>query len=301
MTAFEEIGPLHWEQLVERFDGFHGWVFRGEADANWTLKTSIERETPPNLKAAEAEGILLDEFKRRAHTYLESHLTPADTGEWMALMQHFGAPTRLLDVTASPYVATFFAMEGISPGVARRAVWAINQAWLFQGAGKLKLPTEPKQRKERIDLVARAFNSPPSDLLAEVSMGLELSLQGADDWMRQQDPLVLPFRPAKLSERLAVQQGSFLVPRAVNLPFMVNLVAMGDTSHAVKKILIDSSERVRILPELRLMNISRASLFPGLEGYAQSLKTHLVSEPTESRNIRAALRGLTAEFNSQKA
>ena len=66
---------------------------------------------------------------RNAHAYLEAHHMPRDTVEWMALMQHHGAPTRLLDWSTSPYVAAFFALEEAVDPTATCAIWAIDAAW----------------------------------------------------------------------------------------------------------------------------------------------------------------------------
>jgi len=47
--------------------------------------------------------------------------------EWLALMRHYGAPTRLMDWTWSFYVAVFFAMHDIPPESEDNcAVWALN-------------------------------------------------------------------------------------------------------------------------------------------------------------------------------
>lgn len=46
----------------------------------------------------------------------------ADTFQWLALMQHHGAPTRLLDFTWSPFVSAFFALERATKDA---AIWAI--------------------------------------------------------------------------------------------------------------------------------------------------------------------------------
>ena len=60
---------------------------------------------------SEQESRILRIFKRKAHLLLEHLPDEDDSFEWLALMQHHGAPTRLLDFTWSPFVAAFFALE----------------------------------------------------------------------------------------------------------------------------------------------------------------------------------------------
>ena len=49
--------------------------------------------------------------------------------EWLALMQHYGAPTRLLDWTNSAYVALHFALNN-RKSTEDCAVWAIDTEWV---------------------------------------------------------------------------------------------------------------------------------------------------------------------------
>lgn len=76
-------------------------LFRGQANANWLLSPSLYRQ---NL--FEAENLLLTEIK---------HICPNEFGDnrfdSLVKMQHFGMPTRLLDVTTNPLVSLYFACE----------------------------------------------------------------------------------------------------------------------------------------------------------------------------------------------
>src|SRR5712691_12753295 len=107
--------------VIERLDvsaglGFR-WLFRGQADASWSLIPSLTRMLKrveiPLDRIRVAEYQLVVRFWSRAHLYLPSAMirSAADpVGSWI-VMQHYGVPTRLLDWTRSPYVAAYFALQ----------------------------------------------------------------------------------------------------------------------------------------------------------------------------------------------
>src|SRR5437016_3319598 len=91
------------------------WIFRGEARAQWNPKTSFDRCCDRNaIKRKDRptlEKRLVREFRRTYHLYAQHVPDQESTLEWLALMQHHGAPTRLLDFSYSIYVAAYFALE----------------------------------------------------------------------------------------------------------------------------------------------------------------------------------------------
>src|SRR5882762_2900983 len=112
---------------------------------------------------------------------------------WIALMQHYGAPTAFLDWTESPYVAMYFAIEqGRAEGKCS-AVWAINLDWLERAgrtllrAGEETLSPEPGTRSLRIN-----------DLLTRTVLGPE------------RETVTIRIDPMKSNERVAAQQGILL-------------------------------------------------------------------------------------------
>jgi hypothetical protein len=106
--AYGQINTTSWEDARRVLQSFgRDWVFRGHEQESWRLRTSLERETF-ELPREVAEQRMLNEIQRRAHHFVSPVHIPSNTVEWLALMQHHGAPTRLLDWTRSPFVCGVF-------------------------------------------------------------------------------------------------------------------------------------------------------------------------------------------------
>jgi hypothetical protein len=89
------------------------YVYRGQS-RTWSLAPSLARLCRDlgldSFKAQEIEYLLLKRFKARAGVYLSQVARDTDTVGWWTLMQHYRAPTRILDWTLSPVVALYFAV-----------------------------------------------------------------------------------------------------------------------------------------------------------------------------------------------
>jgi len=161
VSAWSELADL-----IEHFSYFNGhdWLFRGVTDATHGLVPKIGREKTRGLKPQpgakqrvrvpyriEDERAVLTMFKQQARAHLGSR--PDSKFEWLAIAQHFGLPTRLLDWTDSLLVAAWFAVE---KGGAREIDSAL---WVTKGVPPVDLDRSEDQ--DPLDLDAPQFYRPP--------------------------------------------------------------------------------------------------------------------------------------------
>lgn len=93
-------------KLLERFKQYKGVFFRGQSEKYSTISPSISRDKG----YYENEHLIFEETIRLKKEEFEVYKWPI---EKLAKMQHFGIPTRLVDVTIDPLVALFFAIQNV--------------------------------------------------------------------------------------------------------------------------------------------------------------------------------------------
>lgn len=124
-TNLEErirLSQVTWRAFLEFVDDKSSarWVFRGCGSPSHKCIPSVGRIEDFELVN---EKRLFHAFKRTAALYVDR--LPTSDWEWLALAQHYGLPTRLLDWSTNPLVACFFAVAS-GTSVEDAVIYAYN-------------------------------------------------------------------------------------------------------------------------------------------------------------------------------
>ena len=241
-----------WSEFVAHADALEGWAFRGHVALEWPLVPSLTRRLqrfcpePGLWPLREARAMRI--FRRKAHIYLHDRAALEDDLRCLALMQHHGASTRLLDFTKSPFVAAFFALEGATRDV---AVFALNTPALWHAA-----PTfDPSLTRAKIDP----------------------RVPGNFDryFARNQLPVIWYGEPSEMDSRLVAQSGLFVVPGVLDKPLDMILDGYGGSANLLTQFVLPAAMREEAMRALYRMNVTYATLFPDLDGLARAVSYEL--------------------------
>lgn len=254
-VAIESWDHLHAEVFRDAWNPRLGryrssWLFRGGSRANFDLKTSLMRLGGEYWKM---EGHLLRNFRKYAH---RETVPFDDDWNWLALGQHHGLPTRLLDWTYSPYVAMHFATQDPDAHDEDGVVHMVN----FRDAHR-RLP------EELIGILsADGSHVFTTELMSRYALTLrDFDAKALGSGVK---PFVLFFEPPSLDERITNQFAVFSLTS--NPRITLDAWIAGEQSLA-RRLVIDRRLKWEIRDKLDQANITERVLFPGLDGLSRWL------------------------------
>ena len=220
------------------------FAYRGCSDARADLSSGLVRIGGDS----ELERQLMRAFRK----YAAQDAVPHDTDwDWLALGQHHGLPTRLLDWTYSPYVALHFATQNMSKYELDGVVWCVD----YVRAHEL-LP-----KKLRMELDEEGANVFTTELLAEAAPGLH-------DLEEYADNFVLFVEPPSFDSRIVNQYALFSV---ISQPSSRLDEWIAEHSDLALRVVIPAGLKWEVRDKLDQSNVTERVLFPGLDGISRWL------------------------------
>ena len=247
--------------------------FRGHADEAWALVPSAFREGGPRVKykpSYNKETFVASEFRRQAAAILPSLPAADDHLSWLLYMQHYGAATRLLDWAENALVATYFAVSTGDDSDGQ--LWVLDPAGLNAKSGIGRSDGLGSRRVSQ--LASEPFSRKASTSRRIGRIG------------RRQRPIAI--RPPHLFPRMVAQQAVFTIHPDPDV---------GDSLHDVVGssglvwYRIPKNIKWWILKQLGDAGVSRATLFPDLDGLSVGIREasftpppHNFAPPSELRS-----------------
>lgn len=227
------------------------YVYRGLSDISYNLKTSLIRLGGPY-------DVLEKHLIRNFSKYSKQMITNNNLDSFwdvLALAQHFGLPTRLLDWTYSPYIALHFATANLEKYDVDGVIWAVNHEKVID-----YLPDQLK-----IILREEGSNKFTTELLNPVCT----SWKEFDALQVETFPIF--FEPISFDDRIVNQFALFSAMS--NAQALLN-EWLAQHRDLYFRIIIPSHLKWEVRDKLDQANINERVLFPGLDGLSTWLKRH---------------------------
>jgi hypothetical protein len=241
-----------WNEQLKRFRPT--LAFRGVPSARHDLATGLNRRGGNYCRQ---ERDMLRAFRK----YARGAPTPCSSlWDWLALAQHHGLPTRLLDWTFSPYVALHFLTQEPDEYALDGVVWCVD----YRETNRL-LP-----RALRAQLRQEGADVFTAEMLAAVAEDLDTF----DRLARHQ--FVLFFEPPSLDERIVNQFALFSVMNDASAQLDAFLERQ---QRGVRRLIVPAHLKQEVRDKLDQANITERVLFPGLDGLTRWLRRYYNPRP----------------------
>lgn len=252
-------------------------LYRGHSNSNYTLLPSLMREP----KLAVNEDKIVGEMLLRCP---EEFVNLKSNLEILSHIQHYGAPTRLLDFTSNPLIALYFACksspdcngEVISCFLNKADICYPEKELISYYSGLSRLTAEDNDdlalhgEEERIPNI----NNPINNIILQERLYNNTDVKIGD----LKD--IAFVKPARVNQRLKNQDGYFAiwgldkkVKTSEAEPLILSSLSLSSLGNNKIITVIPKEKKKSILKDLDVVGINRASVFPEIGDVAGHVKT----------------------------
>ena len=261
------------------------WFYRGHSDVSYKLLPSLFRNT--NYLYNEKRMYL--DLMSRCPADFEGLNTHFDK---LVKMQHYGLPTRILDVTSNPLIALYFACEFLEKTIGEVVLLSDvhDNIKYFQSdkvaiMSSLPLFTYDEQKDyylNSMDVHTEEERQRFTDTINRLVYEVGLERNGFRELIEPDDVRdAVICIPQMKNKRIYNQEGAFIVCGLLDEIYgeekARSLSKFRIKNRAGKRIicLIKGSNKKKILKELDNIGINEARVYPELDRVAEYIKSHL--------------------------
>lgn len=236
-----------WEDFKQKItklaEGKVSLYYRGQMNESWKLKTTFHRfASSLKITVEEYLTLILPEVRRHICAWTTQKintLDPEENGAFLAMLQHHGFPTPLLDWTLSPYIAVYFAFREVD---------------------------DSKPQTDNVKIYI--FDAIPWS--EKYIQPLNLLNTGG--------PFVSALlTSAFLNQRLIPQRGAYTLTNVENMEAHIKNAETASKQKFLYELTIPVREKLVVMRDLDLMGINEMTLFPGLDGICKTMKNQFFS------------------------
>lgn len=247
--------------------------YRGQGDKGYSLRPSLARNKLrfSNISLLDFERALIESAQKRLPSIFPSSLSPINL---LALLQHYGIPTRLLDITLNPLVALYFACQksgkdGDADGEV--IVFKDNQADLTTYPVINALADTYRFGRDTITNLAlfyeKVIEQPYFDEQRMMLKNRYQDIQAGGEWIARCCKEIIFVHAQELSPRQISQQGRFIlfpnkVDKKYGLHFTTEIAEIEKDHKSIAALFhVPREKKDDILKQLAAVGITRSALF----------------------------------------
>jgi hypothetical protein len=222
------------------------YAFRGDSRRGRSLQSGLIR-MGGDIRSKERH--LIRNFRKYAR---RSFVGDDSVWNWLALAQHHGLPTRLLDWSFSPYVALHFVTSRPGAMDVDGEVWLVDVRQVHR-----ELPEE----------LRAILEDEGSDVLTGEMISRAARTVGDLERLAR-EPFALFLEPPSLDDRIINQAAMFSL---MSTPHALLDEWLESRPHVWRRVVVPAGLKWEIRDRLDQINLSERVLFPGLDGLSALL------------------------------
>lgn len=235
------------------------YMYRGHSCIEWNLSSTLERLLGDKFCdcAEKHEKYSINEFNKKYHLYCKANNIPKTKLERLAIMQHYGIPTKLLDFTLSPFVALYFSIENSEKTNDCLSIYALDYRRI---------------NKYSINYLKNNLTNNQSINYSDVAFNEDKIFEQIDENSLE---ILWTVEPNISNLRLDKQSGCFLTSGCTKMS--IEKLLSKDIYKEIEnyKFIIKGIHWDNIYTLLQKMNITAKTIYGDMEGLSKSIKMQM--------------------------